>query len=358
MGLRGGFRVELRPGGQVIDAEASETLLDAALRNGIAVPHGCREGACGSCRARILSGDIDHGAATTHTLASAERAAGWALLCQARALSDVVVEVPQKETCVPGPRKLPVRVEQLTRVSSDVMLLELRLPAGVAFDYLPGQYVEFVLGDGRRRAFSLAAPAGASGILQLHIRRVPGGVFTGHVFEGLKAGDILRIEGPLGAFYLRESSPRPMLLVAGGTGFAPVKAIVEQAMAKGLGRPMALYWGGRTRADLYLNGLAEQWAKAGTGLRYVPVLSDPDAGRDALTEPWAGRTGWVHRAAMADLPDMSAWQAYVCGPPAMVRAARTDFVERCGLPENEFFADAFVHTGEPLIVEEPPTRAE
>ena len=352
-----GFRVELRPGGQVIDAEASETLLDAALRNGVAVPHGCREGECGSCRTRILGGRVDHGAATVHALAAAERAAGWALLCQARALSDVVVEVPQKETRVPGQRNLPVRVERLTRASSDVMLIELRLPAGVVFDYLPGQYVEFVLRGGRRRAFSLAAPAGASGILQLHVRRVPDGVFTGHVFEGLKAGDILRIEGPFGTFYLRETSSRPMLFVAGGTGFAPVKAIVEQAMAKGLRRPMALYWGGRTRADLYLNGLAERWAQDDAGFRYVPVLSDPDAERDALAGPWAGRIGWVHRAAMADLPDMSAWQAYVCGPPAMVWAARADFVERCGLPENEFFADAFVHTGQPLIVEEPPTRA-
>lgn len=356
MGFTVGFRVELRPGGQVIDAGASETLLDAVLRNGIAVPHGCREGACGSCRARILSGRVDHGAAA-HALAIAERTAGWALLCQASALSDVVVEVPQKETRVPAPRTLPVRVERLTRASPDVMLVELRLPAGVVFDYLPGQYVEFILRGGCRRAFSLAAPAGAGGILHLHIRRAPGGVFTGHVFEELKAGDILRIEGPFGAFYLRESSPRPMLLVAGGTGFAPVKAIVEQAMAKGLGRPMALYWGGRTRADLYLNGLAEHWAQGDAGLRYVPVLSDPDAGGDAVAEPWVGRTGWVHRAAMADLPDMSAWQAYVCGPPAMVRAARADFVERCGLPENEFFADAFVHTGEPPIVEEPPSRA-
>ena len=330
------FRIRLEPGNKTFDSHEDETILDAALRAGLLLPYGCRDGLCGACRGRVLTGEVDHGGAAAQALSEAERAEGLALFCCAKARSDLRIEGREASSAAVIPvRTVPVRVESLTPAAPDVMILELRLPGGEAFQYLPGQYVEVLLAGGRRRAFSLATAPGG-GTLQLHVRRIPDGQFTGHVFAGMKARDLLRLNGPHGSFFLREDSSKPMVLVAGGTGFAPVKAIAEYALQRGLRRPMHIYWGGRQRRDLYLDALVTGWATAHSHIRYVPVLSEPDAG-----DGWCGRRGLVHAAAMEDFPDLSGCQAYVCGSPAMVAAARRDFVSQCALPENEFIADSF-----------------
>lgn len=335
-----GFLVSVQPGlhsQHQFQAEADETILDAALRQGLAMPYGCRDGACGTCRGKVLSGQIDHGKASLETLSDADRSAGFALFCCARAQSDLSIESREFRSAQEIPaRTLPARVQKLTRAAPDVMIMELKLPTSDRLQFFAGQYIEILLKGGRRRAFSLANAPHDDSCLQLHIRHVPGGQFTDHVFNTMKERDILRINGPHGSFYLREDSAKPMLLVAGGTGFGPIKAIVEHAIAEKTTRPMAIYWGGRERADLYLTHLPEQWALGQAGVRFVPVLSDTPQ-----CEKWCGRIGFVHVAAMQDFPDLSGHQVYVCGSPEMVAAARRDFVGKCNLPENEFFADSF-----------------
>ncbi|MCX7896791.1 MAG: CDP-6-deoxy-delta-3,4-glucoseen reductase [Rhodocyclaceae bacterium] len=327
------YHVTLEPSGHAFRVEADQTILAAALDAGLHLPYGCRSGACGACKAKILAGSIDPGTPQEQALTRAERNQGYALLCSARPLSDLTIEIQEVKSCAEIPvRTLPCRVESLERAAPDVMIVKLKLPSQERLPFLPGQYIEFLLEGGKRRAFSLANPPHADQLLELHIRHVPGGNFTEHVFSRMKVKDILRIEGPHGSFYLREESDKPILLVAGGTGFAPIKSIIEHALHVGLSRPMTLYWGARNSSGLYLHRLAERWAQTGA-LRYIPVLSEPDA-------DWSGRTGLVHQAVLADLADLSDYEAYVCGAPAMVEAAKRDFCAR-GLPEHAFFADVF-----------------
>jgi len=331
------FQISVQPSQHVFQAEADETILDAALRQGLMPPYGCRDGACGACRGKVLSGRVDHGKAQIHALGEEDRHAGFALFCCAKAQCDLVIESRELRSALDVPVKtLPARVQKLTLAAPDVMIMELKLPASERLQFFAGQYIEILLKNGRRRAFSLANAPHDDSCLQLHIRHMPGGQFTDPVFSTMKERDMLRFNGPHGSFFLREESDKPMLLVAGGTGFAPIKAIVEHAIAEKSTRPMAIYWGGRTRADLYLQTLAEKWALDHPGIRFVPVLSDSPE-----SERWEGRTGFVHAAAMQDFPDLSGHQVYVCGSPAMVAAARRDFVGQCRLPENEFFADSF-----------------
>ena len=330
-----GFCITLEPGQQTFEAQTDECILDAALRQGVLLPHGCRDGACGSCRGKVLHGTVDHGRTSPQVLSEAERAAGFALFCCATPQENLIIEASaaRRPTDIPV-LTLPARVEKLTLAAPDVMLVELRLPAGERFNFLPGQYIDILLKDGRRRTFSLANAPHDDARLQLHIRRVDGGYFTGQVFSTLKERDLLRIKGPQGSFFLREESTKPMLFIAGGTGFAPIKAIIEHALASEIARPMTLYWGARRSEDLYLKALAESWAGQNSDFRFIPVLSEAEAG-------WQGRTGLVHRAVMQDLTDLSGYQAYVCGSPAMIAAARHDLVQHGGLPAEEFLSDAF-----------------
>lgn len=333
-----GFCITVQPGQHTFQAGADETLLDAALRQGLMLPYGCRDGVCGACRGKVLAGRVDHGQAQISTLSDAERKAGHALFCCATAQTDLVIESREVRSSRDIPVKtLPVRVQKLTSAAPDVMLVELRLPASERLQFLPGQYIEIVLKGGRRRAFSLANAPHDDACLQLHIRHAPGGLFTDQVFSTLKERDMLRINGPHGSFFLREDSDKPMLLVAGGTGFAPIKSIVEHAIAENSSRPIDVYWGGRRRSDLYLWSVAERWATEQVNIRCIPVLSEETAEH----ETWCGRSGLVHQAAMQDFPDLSGHQVYVCGSPAMVAVSRRDFVGQCRLPEDEFFADAF-----------------
>ncbi len=336
------FKITVQPSQHTFQAEAGESVLDAALRQGLMLPYGCRDGACGACRGKVLSGSVDHGKAQEYALGQADRDAGFALFCCAIPREDLVIEAREMRSSQEIPVKtLPVRVEKMSLAAPDVMLLELKLPASERLQFLAGQYIDILLKEGRRRSFSLANPPSDDTRLQLHIRRVPGGQFTEHVFTGMKERDLLRINGPHGSFFLREDSSKPMLLIAGGTGFAPIKAVIEHAIAEKQQRPMTLYWGGRRREDLYLAELAESWERTHSHFRFVPVLSEP-----LPEDAWNGRTGFVHAAAMQDYPDLSGHQVYVCGAPVMVAAARRDFVGQCGLPDEEFIADSFEFASE------------
>jgi CDP-4-dehydro-6-deoxyglucose reductase, E3 len=331
------FTVTLQPSGHAFEVEQGESILAAALRHGFVLPYSCRNGACGSCKGRILEGQVDYGTYQEKALPGIEKSEGKALFCQAKPLSDLVLEARTIGAVKDIPIKtLPCRIQRIERLADDVMALYLKLPANERLQFLAGQYLEFLLRDGSRRSFSIANPPHDDELLQLHVRHVPGGHFTDHVFGKMKERDILRFEGPHGTFFLREDSDKPIVLVASGTGFAPIKSVIEHALAEEVRRPMTLYWGGRRPKDLYLNQLPVKWAAEHPGFRYVPVISD------ALPEDdWSGRTGFVHRAVMEDLPDLSGHQVYACGVPVMVDSAKHDFIAQCGLPEDEFYADSF-----------------
>jgi CDP-4-dehydro-6-deoxyglucose reductase len=329
-------RVTIQSSGHSFTVNDGETVLAAALREGIVIAYGCRSGVCGTCKGSLVEGSIDYGTYQEQAMSEAERRVGKALFCQARPQTDLVIQCREIGAAVKGMqiKLLPARVTKMQRLAPDVMLLELKLPANERLQFLAGQYVDLLLRGGIRRSFSMANAPHDDAFLQLHLRDY-GGPFSRHVFDAMKEKDIIRIEGPFGTFFLREDSAKPIVLLASGTGFAPIKAIVEHALHTGMKRPITLYWGCRVRADLYMDDLAARWQREGK-LRYVPVLSD------ALpADNWGGRTGFVHRAVMEDFPDLSGHQVYACGAPVMVDAARRDFTAKCRLPDEEFFSDSF-----------------
>ena len=334
------FTVTVQPSGRAFPVDRDEPILSAAIRQGVGLPYGCKDGACGSCKCRLLEGRVIHGVHQAKALSADEEAAGWILTCQAAAQTDVVLEA----RTVPGAgefaiRKMPTRVTSIGKPAPDVVILQMQLPANDRLQYHAGQYIEFILRDGARRSYSMAnAPHTQLDHpgLELHLRHLPGGRFTDHVFGAMKEKEILRMEGPFGSFFLRDNTDKPMILLASGTGFAPIKAILEHLQHTNSQRRAVLYWGCRSRADLYLHEWAEQAALAMPALTYIPVLSEPKP-----EDAWTGRTGLVHQAVMHDHPNLLQHQVYACGAPIMVESARRDFVMKCGLPDDEFYADAF-----------------
>lgn len=333
-------QITVQPSGRSFAAQAGETILEAAIRQGVGLPYGCKDGACGSCKCQKLEGEVLHADYQAKALSAEEAAAGWVLTCRAQAQSDVVLQSRQvtDESAFPI-KRMPVRVTSRVQLSHDVMQLQLQLPANDPFRYHAGQYIEFILRDGARRAYSMAnAPhtQAQTPSIELHIRHMPGGRFTDHVFSALKEKDILRVEGPFGSFYLREDTDKPIILLASGTGFAPIKALLQQLQFKGSQRPVSLYWGGRRPADLYMNAWVREQVASLPQLGYVPVVSN------ALPEDgWTGRTGFVHQAVLDDFADLSGHQVYACGAPVVVESARTSYTQERGLPADEFYADAF-----------------
>ena len=330
------FKVILSSKDESFTVSRNESILDAALRQGIALPYGCRGGSCGSCRGKLITGDMHYPLGPPLALSAGEQAAGEILLCQAHAESDLLIEMQDLDAISDIVVKtLPCRAISLQKLADDVMRLYLKLPTTEQLSFLAGQYIDIILRDGRRRSFSLANPPHADDYLELHIRKVPGGRFTEFVFSELKEKAIMRLQGPLGAFFLREDSPRPIILIAGGTGFAPIKAILEDAFYKNINRPIHLYWGARRRPDLYQHELPEQWIEKHAHFHYTPVLSDLLEG-----DHWAGRSGWVHEAVATDYADLSAYDVYMSGPPPMIDAAKETFF-RQGLPADQLFYDSF-----------------
>ncbi|MBP8186593.1 MAG: CDP-6-deoxy-delta-3,4-glucoseen reductase [Comamonas sp.] len=334
------FQITVEPSGRQFSASSSETILAAAITAGVGLPYGCKDGACGSCKCKKLSGEVTHESHSDKALTPAELEAGFILTCRATAHTDVVLESRQVTDAHAFPiKKMPVRVAAFEKLSHDVMRVQLQLPANTVFQYFAGQYIEFILRDGTRRAYSIAtAPhvqETAPGI-ELHIRHMPGGVFTDHVFGAMKEKEILRAEGPFGSFFLREDSDKPMVFLASGTGFAPIQGLLTHMQHQGITRPVSLYWGGRRPEDLYQDAWVKQLAATMPNLRYVPVVSDAQP-----TDNWTGRCGFVHQAVLDDFADLSGHEVYACGAPVMVDAARTSYTSQRALPEEAFFADAF-----------------
>lgn len=329
-------QITIKPSEHVFHAKLGETVLDAALREGFPLPYGCRNGACGTCKGKVLAGTVDHGPYQESALTEQEKQSGMALFCCARPLSRLVIECQEIGAVKDIPIKtLPCRVQKLERLAPDVMVIYLRLPAHERLQFLAGQYIDILLKDGKRRSFSLANAPHDDELLQLHVRNYPGGAFTEHVFTRMKEKDILRFEGPRGTFFLRENSDKPIIFLASGTGFAPIKGMLEYAFHAGIDRPMVLYWGVRVKADLYMAELAAQWQQRGN-FTFIPVLSEAPP-----SDNWTGRTGFVHLAVMEDFNSLASYQVYACGAPVMVEAAHRDFTTLKGLPEDEFYSDAF-----------------
>jgi CDP-4-dehydro-6-deoxyglucose reductase len=333
------MRISLTNSPITFTAARGQTLLDAALAAHINVPHSCKSGNCGSCRARLVRGDIEYPNGRPLGLSDAEIEFRQILTCQARALTDleldpVIARAPDEAIV----KRLPCRIEHAVRLSHDVLALHLRLPAVEAFEFAPGQYVDVMLPGGRRRSFSIASPPHDSKLLELHVRRVAGGEFTAPLFEGEPRNALLTIEGPLGRFVYRESTA-PMLLIGGGTGIAPLKSILRHVVENAIERELVLYWGVRGEFDLYAHAELEALARRASRMRYVPVLSEPEGA-------WAGRSGWVHEAVLADLAtggDPAALQrfdVYASGPPAMISAVREHFPVH-GMNPARFFFDSF-----------------
>jgi len=329
-------QVTIQPSGNVYSVLDQETFLDAAIDAGLNLPYGCRIGSCGACKGNVLSGEVDYGKYQATALSDADKAAGLALFCCAKPLSDAVIEC-RELAALNGikPRIMPVRVQMMEKLSHDVMALFLKLPSNEHMQFLAGQYIEFILKDGKRRAFSLANAPHNDEFLELHLRLVPGGVFTEYVFNEMPEKAILRLEGPFGSFYMREDSNKPIIFVAGGTGFAPIKGLIEHMLHQNSARQMVLYWGVKTLEDLYMPALPETWASLHPNFRFIPVLSAP-----AASDAWQGRTGYVHQAVLDDFAELSAHEVYCCGAPVMVDTASATFKAR-GLPTDAFFADVF-----------------
>lgn len=331
--------VTLLPSGRQITCDSEQSILRQALNQGVSLPFSCLSGVCRTCRGRVVDGQVDVGEVHPNYLNDNDRAAGFVHLCQARATADCQIQIHEVDTSqLHDSRSLPGRVMATQRLAPDVMRLQIGLPPNEPLRFHAGQYVSLSIAGGERRFYSIATAPTIEGVRQfeLHIRHLPGGVFTDHLFNAMRPRSLARIEGPIGHFYLREDSDKPIILLASGTGFGPIKAIVEYALAQASTRPMHLYWGGRLRRDLYLHELAEGWATAHPHIRYTPVLSQP--GEECA---WAGREGFVHLAVLEDYPDLAAHQVYACGAPVVVESARRDYVA-AGLPEQEFHADSFV----------------
>ena len=332
----GVFHVLVHPDNRIVAARENDTILDAGLREGIELPFECRHGGCGVCKGHILYGTVDYGAYQPSVLTDAEKRDGKALLCCATALSDIEVEyVPVSTPGGISVKAYSARVHRMVRLTEDVMQVFLKPERGGELHYYAGQYINVILDDGERRSFSFATAPGNTEIIELQIRWIQGGRFTTHVFTAMKEGDVVRFEGPLGSFFLREDSTKPIIFVAGATGFAPVKSMVEYAFRTGMKREMLLYWGVRSLKDLYLAALPAHWQREHANFKFVPVLSEPKP-----EDHWTGRTGLVHEAILRDFPNLKNYQIYACGSAAMVAAAHPAFMAH-GLTQDDCFSDAF-----------------
>jgi CDP-4-dehydro-6-deoxyglucose reductase len=340
-------RVSLSKSNVSFDAAPDQSLLDAAFGACLNLPHSCKGGNCGSCRARLLQGEIHYPNGPPLGLSDAEVADGFVLLCQSHARSDVTIEVPQIST--PDKiliKRLPARIERALPLSHDVMGLSLRLPAAEEFRFQAGQYIDIMLPRGRRRSFSIASPPHDSRLLELHVRRVSGGEFSARLFDEDAHSALLTVEGPLGQFVFRDTrDAAPMLLVGGGTGLAPLLSIMRHVAENGIERDMSVYWGVRSERDLYAHAVLEDLVRSASlrragRLSYVPVLSEP-------SPDWRGRRGLVHEAVLEDFADLDKYDVYAAGPPAMIAAVRREFGQR-GVSPNRLFFDSFDYAPDAL----------
>jgi len=330
------YTITLLPSGHTFQAKSSQTIVEAAMDAGVHLPYGCRNGACGACKGKVVAGKVHLEDYQSSVISEDEIKNGMTLFCRAIALENLTIEI--KELAITNnirPKIFPVRVESLEALTDDVMLMKLKLPSTDKLQFVAGQYLEFLLKDGKRRAFSIASPSYESSLLEIHLRLIPGGEFTEYVFKEMKEKSILRVEGPFGNFFLRDDSTKPIIFVAGGTGFAPIKGMIEESIQKNMARPIRLYRGARVLEDLYMDGLCKKWANEFKHIEYIPVLSE-----SLKEDAWQGRTGLVHEAVLEDFVNLNDYQLYCCGAPQMVEVAHKTFIAQ-GLSEDEFYSDAF-----------------
>ena len=335
------FNVKLQPSGHEFSAEEGVSVLDAALNHGLSLPYGCRNGACGACAGQLVSGEVDYGDRNTSCLSDDDKAAGKVLCCQAQPKGDVVINVKEISSSTEiKPKIMPARVTRLEKLSHDVMQLELKLPESQRMQFLAGQYIEILLKGGKRRAFSIANAPHQDDVIVLQIRHVPDGYFSGHVFDEMKEKALLRIEGPFGGFYLQEESDRPVIMIGGGTGFAPLNGMLEHAHSLEMKNQFHLFCGVRAKRDIYMQDQANALTEKMSNLEYTPVLSEPEESDD-----WSGATGFVHEEVLKQFDDLSGFDIYMSGPPPMVNAAKAAFIKQ-GAVEEQMHSDAFEYSAD------------
>ena len=331
------FTVTIRSSGKSFEVREGESILVAGLRQGVMLPYSCKNGTCGSCKGRVNSGEVHYPFHPPIALERADYAEGYALMCQAEPLEDLEISVREIEAVRDiQVRIFPTRVADKALLAENVVRLRLKLPAAQRLQFLAGQYVEVLLKGGKKRAFSIASCPSLEDEIELHIRHVDGGDFTGHVFDQLQEKDILRLQGPQGNFFVRNDEPdRPLVMVGGGTGFAPLKSMIENLLEHDDRREIHLYWGARTTAELYLDELPTRWAREHSHIHYHRAISDEV---EALPEGF--QRGFVHEVVAANHPDLSGHDVYMSGPPAMIEAAKKAFSEN-GLDSSRLYYDSF-----------------
>jgi CDP-4-dehydro-6-deoxyglucose reductase len=326
--------VQIRPSDREFTARSGENVLSAALRQGIVLPYSCRNGTCASCKCRLTEGTVSYPDNPPSALSLDDLAGGYILACQAVPEEDLAIEAAEITQVAEIPvRTLPARVESMAHFTPEIMRLRLKLPRAARLQFLAGQYVDILLPEGKRRAFSIASAPSVHDYLELHIKQVDGGGFTGHVFSDMQLKDILRLQGPLGTFFVRRRSERPMIMMGGGTGFAPLKSMIEELIESEDRREIHLFWGVRRPADLYAKELIDTWTQQHPNFSFTPVLAEPDA-------DWEGERGFVHEAVLRAYPSLEAHDLYMSGPPVMIHTARSEFLN-AGVREDHLFYDSF-----------------
>ena len=331
------YQVKNINSGAIFTVNEGESVLNAALRQGVMLPYSCKNGTCGSCKGRLESGEVHYPFHPPLALSREQIGEGQALFCQAEPTGDLVIHAREIEAVRDiHIRKMPARVTEKALLTPDVMCIKIKLPSAQRLQFLAGQYLEILLPDGKRRAFSIASPPQSEDEIELHIRHVDGGGFTGWVFDELKERDILRLEAPLGTFFIRNDKlDRPMILMGGGTGFAPLKSMLEDLLAQHDERPLHLFWGANSHTDLYMHEQAREWAEQHEHIQYSTALMEPvDA------EASGSFNGFAHQAVLQQYEDLSGFDIYMSGPPAMIDASRSAFLEN-GAEKRRIFFDSF-----------------
>ncbi len=347
------YQLTIEPLGETIEVEEGQTMLDAALRAGLWLPHACCHGLCATCKVQVVDGEVDHGEASSFALMDFERTEGKALACCARLESDVTIEAEVEEE--PDAENIPVRdyagtVTRIEALTPTIKGIFIELDAPLHFQ--AGQYINLEIpGLGESRAFSLANPPATGKQVELNVRIVPGGAATTWLHRELQAGDRLQLSGPYGRFFVRKSAPGPLIFMAGGSGLSSPRSMILDLLAAGWSEPITLVYGQRSREELYYHEDFLALAARHPNFHYLPALSHEPAGSD-----WTGYRGFVHEAAKAGFDnDFRGHKAYLCGPPAMIDACITTLMQG-RLFENDIFTEKFFSAADAQQVRSPLFR--